>query len=85
MNTTFDALEVAHDLKVAGLDERQAEAIAKACRSAAGADLDQLATKSDLRMGIADLRTEISQVSNRLLVAQVAVAGLLFAAIKLWV
>ena len=77
MNTAFDALEAAHELKLAGLDENQAEAIAKVCRSAAGADLGQLATKSDLR-------TEFSQAVNRMLLAQVAVAGLLFAALKLW-
>ena len=84
MNTSFDALAVAHELKEAGLAEKQAEAIAKACRAAAGADLDQMVTKADLNAAVAKMGTELSQAVNRMLLAQVAVAGVLFAALKLW-
>ena len=47
--STFDALEASRKLKQAGIDEQHAEAIADQLRSAAGAKLDQLATKADLQ------------------------------------
>ena len=62
--TTFDALSAAHDLEGAGMERRQAEAVAAACRAAAGADRDELATKADL----APLATkaELSALETRL-------------------
>ena len=60
--TTFDALTAARELKAAGLDPAQAEAIAAQLRTAAGADHDTLATKSDitaLKSDITALRVEI--------------------------
>ena len=41
---------------------------------------DQFATKADF----AKLETKVEAVSNRMLLALIAVAGLLFAALKLW-
>ena len=44
----FDALATARDLEGAGMERRQAEAVAAACREAAGADRGELVTKADL-------------------------------------
>ena len=46
--STFDALTAAHELKAAGFDAGQAEALAAQLRTVAGADRDELATKADL-------------------------------------
>ena len=53
--TNFDALQAAHDLEAAGIERRQAEAIAASMRDAAGADREQFATKADLAVLRADL------------------------------
>ena len=53
--TNFDALQAAHDLEAAGIERRQAEAIAASMRDAAGADREQFATKADL----AELRADL--------------------------
>ena len=46
--STFDALTAARELKAAGLDAGQAEAIAAQLRTAAEADRGEFATKTDL-------------------------------------
>ena len=46
--STFDTLAATRALEAAGVDRQQAEAHAEQLRAAAGADLDQLATKADL-------------------------------------
>ena len=46
--TTFNPLEAVRDLEAAGVDRRQAEAIAEGMRRAAAADHDPLATKADI-------------------------------------
>ena len=88
---TFDALEAARALEAAGMDRQQAEATAEQLRFAAGADRDQLATKADLdqlrtatKADLARLETKIENAVNRMLIAQLAIAGLLFAALKLF-
>ena len=49
MNTaTFDTLTAARELEAAGIERRQAEAIAEGMRRAADADRGDLATKADL-------------------------------------
>ena len=57
--TTFNPLSAARDLEAAGIERRQAEAIAEGMReaadAAAGADRDDLATKADL----AEVRNEL--------------------------
>ena len=50
--TSFDALEVARDLKAAGVPEAQAEAHAAALRKAAIADREELVTKADLHRAL---------------------------------
>ena len=44
----FDTLTAARELEAAGVERRQAEAIAEGMRRAAGADRAELATKTDL-------------------------------------
>ena len=59
--TTFNPLAIVRDLKAAGFESEQAEAIAGAVHQAAGADRADLATKGDiaaLKGDIAALRTE---------------------------
>ena len=46
--TSFNPLAVARDLETAGMDRRQAEAIAEGMRQAASADRADLATRADL-------------------------------------
>ena len=53
--TAFDPLAAARDLKAAGFESEQAEALAAQLRVAAGADHADLATKAD----IAELKADI--------------------------
>ena len=53
--TAFDTLATARDLEAAGVERRQAEAIAGAVRQAVSADRGELVTKVDL----ADLETRL--------------------------
>ena len=46
--TSFNPLEVARELKAAGIDSHQAETLAEAMRKAAIADRDEIATKADI-------------------------------------
>ena len=45
---TFDTLTAAQELHAAGIETKQAEAIAKAIGQAQGIDLEQVATKAEL-------------------------------------
>jgi hypothetical protein len=54
---TFDTLTAARRLKEAGATDAVAETI----RDARDFDLSQLATKADLRAGIAEIRSEMSK------------------------
>ena len=59
--TAFDPLAAARDLKAAGFEQEQAEALAAQLRFAAGADHADLATKADidtLKGGLDALRSE---------------------------
>ena len=53
--TSFDPLETTRDLEAAGIERRQAEAIAGAMRRAATADHAELATKADVAVVKADV------------------------------
>ena len=56
----FDTLTAARDLEAAGIERRQAEAIAGTVRTAA--DREALATKADL----AELRADLAELETRL-------------------
>ena len=70
--TTFNPLATARELEAAGIERRQAEAIAEGMReaadAAAGADRADLATKADLAdfATKADLHREISTLRSEL-------------------
>ena len=58
----FDTLTAARDLEAAGIERRQAEAIAGTVRTATAADREALATKADLaelRADLAELRADM--------------------------
>ncbi len=91
----FDTLNAARQLEDAGIETRQAEAIVSTMAKAfddsvaTKADLaalkaDIAAVKAELKQDNADLRTELATAVNRILLAQLAIAGLLFAALKLF-
>ena len=99
MNTaTFDTLSAARSLEAAGIESKQAEAIVGAIRSSGEASVtkaDLTASTTELRGDMnelrgemkamaAELRGEISSAVNKILLAQLAIAGLLFAAIKVF-
>ena len=69
----FDSLEAARELEAAGVERSHAEAMVKAIVAANGAGRKDLATKADLAAAI-----------NKMLLGQIAAAGLLFAALKLF-
>ena len=80
--TTFDTCAAAKHLRDAGFDEDQAEAAVTMVRDAIGSDRDQLATKADIAH--CATKEDLANAVNRMLLAQFAIAGLLFAAIKLF-
>ena len=67
--------EVYEALIEAGASENKAKAAAEAIPV-----IEQLATKQD----VAALKAELATAVNRMLLAQLAIAGLLFAALKLF-
>ncbi len=90
VSVTFDTHRVVKDLRDAGFDEAQAEAVVNALGSAVDRDvvkpedLKEFATKAD----IAELRTEMKALELRLTVrltgVMIATAGLTVAILKLF-
>jgi len=81
MNTTsFNSLCEARSLEAVGIEAKQAEAIVQAIRSSG----ESAVTKTDLAATAAELQGEINAAVNKMLPTHVAIAGLLFAAIKLF-
>jgi predicted RNase H-like nuclease len=74
---TIDALAVAQLLRKRGFTEEQATGVVEALREI---DASQLVTKSDLKEAVADLEVDIVRW---LVLTQIALAGFLFAAMKL--
>ncbi|MBF0152864.1 MAG: DUF1640 domain-containing protein [Magnetococcales bacterium] len=56
---TFDTHTAIKRLKAAGFDEKQAEALSDTIKEAQDAHLAELATKADLKLGIAEAKTDI--------------------------
>ena len=81
--TTFNPLTAARELEAAGIERRQAEAIAEGMReaadAAAGADREALATKTDL----AEVRADLAALEARLTWRLVGIAAAIVAAVKL--
>ena len=72
----FDTHAAVKTLREAGADEAMAEAIVNTASAAAGADREQLATKADLKAGLAALEV-------RLTWRLVGLAAAIVAAVKL--
>ena len=75
-------------LRDAGFDEDQAEAAVSMVRDAVGHDRDQLATKAGLarletRLAHFATKEDLANAINRMLIAQIAVGGLIVALVKL--
>lgn len=83
MPRAFDMLEAVHRLEATGMDRKQAEAVADTASAAASADMEQFATKADLKAEAAALETRIGERLNALTWRMVALAGVGVAAIKL--
>ncbi len=62
----FDTLTAARDLEAAGIERRQAEAIAGTVRQATAADREALATKADLAELRADMQADMAALETRL-------------------
>lgn len=89
--TTFDSLAVARKLKVAGMEEKQAETIAEIMHETIAAPRERLLTKSDLAVVKADLdnlelrlKAEIASAFNRITFTMLVAMVVLFAALKLF-
>ena len=87
MPTAFDTLTATRALEAAGIERVHAEAIADTMRDAAGAGSEELATKADFA-ALEDrlegkLATALASLERRILGYGIAIAGLLFAALKL--
>ena len=80
---TFDTLTAARELEAAGVERRQAEAIAEGMRRAAGADRAELATKADLAGVRDELRADLAGLEARLTWRLVGIAAAIVAAVKL--
>lgn len=84
----FDTLTAARHLEDAGIETKQAEAIvitmAKAFDDSVATKADLAAVKADLQQVKVELKTEFATAANRMLLAQLVIAGLLFAALKLF-
>ena len=83
----FDSLEVARELEAAGIERGHAAAMVKAVVAVNEAGRQDLATKADiaeLKVDFAKLEAKLAAAINKMLLGQLAVAGLLFAALKLF-
>ena len=93
--TTFDSLSAARRFKAAGMEGKQAEAIAEIMFEAIAANRERLLTKSDLAVvkadldafeaGIrAELKASLAFAVNRMTFTMLVGMGVLFVALKLF-
>lgn len=91
MQAFFDTLAATRRLEDAGMERRQAEAVAETAREAAAASLREVATKADLKADLATLETRLTRwilgatltIIGVVVGAAVAASNWLFAALKL--
>lgn len=76
--TTFNTLEFDKKLKKGGFDEKQAEALTNALAEVVSSD--EIVTKSDLKVQLAELKTELIKWVLGVSLAQ---TGLIIGCIKL--
>ena len=80
----FDSLEAARGLEAAGVERNHAAAMVKAIVAATETGRQDLATKTDIAQFEVRLEAQLAAAINKMLLGQLAVAGLLFAALKLF-
>ena len=78
-DTTFDALAATRALEAAGMERRQAEAVAETAAQAAASGHGELATKGDIK----DLATAMARLEARIYLALVGVVFAILAADRL--
>ena len=76
----IDTHELILKLEGAGFDERQSRLLVDVLKTTN----DDLVTKDYLRAEMSELRAEMSGLYVKIMLSQVAIAGLLFAALKLF-
>ncbi len=79
----MDTLEAARGLEAAGFEHGQAEAVVKMVSAATVAGREDLTTKADfaeLKAEFAELKAEFAAAVNKMLLSQIAVVGILLAA-----
>jgi ActR/RegA family two-component response regulator len=74
MISTLDTHELVKDLKAAGFNDDQAEAVTRAVAKGRDIDLSYLATKADLANSVAQLRTEMTELKADLIKWVVGIA-----------
>ena len=82
--TTFDTLTVARKLKAAGVEEKQAEAIAEIIYETIVVNRERLLTKTDLAAFEIGIKAELTAAANRFIFTMLVAMGVLFAALKLF-
>ena len=85
-NAAFDTLAAARELEAAGMDRGLAEITALNMHRAGTAHLDRLATKADLKTGLAELKADMLKAALGIVIANaafvVANAGIVIATLK---
>ena len=80
MAATFDTLRTVKRLRGAGASEELAEAVTEALRESRDFDLAQLATKADLELRIAEVRSDLRVLEHRM---TIKLGGMIGAAVVL--
>lgn len=87
MIATIDTMAAVERLEQAGIATAQAKALVGVFAEANRAAIDNLATKDELKTGLAEIRTEIAGSANKtigwLIATMLVMDGLLFAGLKL--
>lgn len=80
LSGTFDTLATARELQAAGFEAEQAEALVDAMSQ----ERKDYVTTDKLDASVAKLEAALATAVNKMLLSQIAIAGALFAALKLF-
>lgn len=72
----LDTFEIVKELRAAGFNDAQAEAVTYAVKRAQASNTTELATKADLKAEIADVRREIGELKAEFANKLLTVVGL---------
>ena len=79
-SVTFDTLATARELQAAGFKAQQAEALVNAMSQ----ERNDYVTTDKLEAAVARLEAALASAVNKMLLSQIATAGALFAALRLF-